>query len=284
MLIAACAGDFGHLKEGDPLRDDDAAADAIHDDPDAGGSGGDLTTDGGAGSRSMNAGRGGTGGDLPISGDSTTASDSSAADARREVPIDDGGNDARSLGSPEATLRLAKAICERYAACEPITLQINYGDEATCVVRQQIFQDVIAHLPGMPHSDADRDACSAELEERSCDDFRSDIMKSPCQHITYDPGTLPDGAPCYLSKPVRERFLSAGVRGDLLGEARPRGALRLLPRRPRLRAQQDLCGACSARRKVRRRTPLPTRALLPARQLHALSLRGGNLRSEITEQ
>jgi hypothetical protein len=166
MLIAGCTADFSHLKDHDALEPDVATA----------GSGGPSSETGGS---------------------------ASSGDAGSETPI---ASDGGMVGSAESTLKLARALCDRNFACIPNRMRQLYGDEPTCVARFRIFFENSVLVPGIAYTDADRDACADEVTHRSCDDVRHGNQAAACRRIVFEPGTLPDGAPCNRSNQCASNY------------------------------------------------------------------------------
>jgi hypothetical protein len=73
-------------------------------------------------------------------------------------------SEAKAAPSAEA---LAIADCERIATCLPTSLQIVYGDEATCRSRQTLSAAASLALA----KDADTGACADALRAMSCDEY-----------------------------------------------------------------------------------------------------------------
>jgi hypothetical protein len=194
MLLGACSGDFGRLKERAALEGDASAAGSGGDDHLAGGGGaagsGGATASGGRES----AGGTGAGGDSA----SGTGGTASIADAGTPTPV---GRDAATgvVGSAESTMKQATVLCANFARCMESRLRQLYGDESTCVERTRMFVEASITGPGVAYTDADRDVCAMEMEQESCEDVQAFNYGPLCRHIIFDPGTLPDGAPCTRS-------------------------------------------------------------------------------------
>jgi hypothetical protein len=189
ILVAACSGDFGRLQDRAAPQPDAAAAGGGIVDPDPADSG-----------AAAGGGRTSSGG-VDAGGDTTSAAggNSSSGGTGGQTSIGSEGGSAATVGSAESTMRQAKAHCANMARCDKHLMQQMYGSETTCVSRLRLYVEIAIQSPGVAYTDADRDACSVELENMSCEDFLTGTMGPTCHRINYDPGTLPDGAPCTRS-------------------------------------------------------------------------------------
>jgi hypothetical protein len=88
--------------------------------------------------------------------------------------------------TPEA---IASADCERIAACLPVSLQIVYGDEATCRTRQTLTAASSAALAGAP----DVRACAEALRAMSCEAYVNQHGAPPACRFT---GAVGNGSAC----------------------------------------------------------------------------------------
>jgi hypothetical protein len=102
------------------------------------------------------------------------------------------GSDAGSVA--QACSDRATQYCSRLAACSPERVQIDYGDQPTCVTRMTDNCTSSLALPGTGNSAAIADACSLAYSTWACEDFLDGTnVPQACQQVT---GSVQTGSPC----------------------------------------------------------------------------------------
>ena len=101
------------------------------------------------------------------------------------------GSGSAASGNP--TSDIASAVCQRLAACSPISDIIEpYGDVDTCITRQRVLFSNLLTASGSGWTAAGLEACAAATGGLACSALLGHDLPAAC----HPPGTRPDGASC----------------------------------------------------------------------------------------
>ena len=128
----------------------------------------------------------------------------------------DAGRDAREaaeVGPSDASLspevgsacrEYAGAICARLMACSSTVFQIHFGTNAeTCTGIYTSLCENTFNVPGTGETVATRSACTAALQDWSCDDIEEVVDLPAACAVT---GSLPDDAGCAVMEQCRSGY------------------------------------------------------------------------------
>lgn len=97
------------------------------------------------------------------------------------------------VGNPPATTAncddFASKLCGGLERCAPTLLGLVYGDETSCAQRETLSCTLSAQAPGMTSPAADVSACSAALNNATCDAFFTTLDACPVTPGTFKVGT-----------------------------------------------------------------------------------------------
>jgi hypothetical protein len=112
------------------------------------------------------------------------------------APADGGGDapvEAHVVTTEEGCNQAAKALCDALNACAPAFVQLEYGDETTCISRAALSCMNDQSLPNITRTPDDLVACAQAAPSTSCADALAGKLPAACQ---VKPGMLADGTAC----------------------------------------------------------------------------------------
>lgn len=130
---------------------------------------------------------------------------------------------AGPLTAETACDEMARALCDKLAACAPGFLAPSYGDVATCVARNKLTCPLKIGLAGSSATPVRVRECARAYPTAPCEAFTHPLtLPAPCLPA---PGALPDGAPCGDSaqcKSAHCHFEQVGFNPPECGTCAPR--------------------------------------------------------------
>ena len=98
-----------------------------------------------------------------------------------------------AITAEQACDEYVKALCERLSACAPPSVDLPFGDVATCQARTKLTCPERLVLPGTSLSPQRLADCAKAAQGLSCDDLIGGVPPAACATL---PGTVADGAAC----------------------------------------------------------------------------------------
>jgi hypothetical protein len=115
-------------------------------------------------------------------------------------------SDASESTPTNSCSEFTSAYCAKLAACSPLELRYNYGDEATCARRNGLTCLPLAELPGTSWTPAKINACARATAASSC--FATVGMLPECMPSA---GSLPVGGKCADSSQCSTSFCNTAA-------------------------------------------------------------------------
>jgi hypothetical protein len=119
------------------------------------------------------------------------------------VPPADGGDDAPLDGGADTTpppvtvgqacTDLDTSTCGALSACSTFVLQLQFGDAATCVARNDLACNTGQAASGVGRTTTDIEGCAQAIPAATCPDLIAGKLPDACQDR---PGTVVNGAVC----------------------------------------------------------------------------------------
>lgn len=98
-----------------------------------------------------------------------------------------------AIDGPTACADLASAYCTKINSCAPLSLEIAFGDVATCTARGTATCKASLAAKGTSATPASHEACAKAIASESCDDAFTGKQPAACATA---PGTLAADAAC----------------------------------------------------------------------------------------
>ncbi len=106
-----------------------------------------------------------------------------------------GGLDMAQLTDDQACALQSASSCEKLGMCDPVGLQISYGDMETCKTRKAMACKMRLGLDSSSWTTVSVQKCAAALTAASCDQYFADDPTALAD-CYYEPGMLPNGSAC----------------------------------------------------------------------------------------
>jgi hypothetical protein len=170
--IAACSGSTATLTSGGD-----------------GGDAGNGASSGGSGAGSGGGSGGSSGGGSGSSGVSSSNSSGGSGSSGN------GGSSGSSSGAvtvDQACADLASSLCHKLETCAPLLISLVWGDEASCIAREQLACPALFNAPGTAITASNADACAPAYMAATCEDVVANKTPSACAFH----GSIPNGGGC----------------------------------------------------------------------------------------